>query len=43
MKNIHKTENYSKYLFKLYQPKKNFDNFISEYNNLQSLKLNKNI
>ena len=32
--NIHRTENYNKYLYKMYQPNKNFDNFINEYNNL---------
>ena len=32
--NIHRTENYNKYLYKMYQPIKNVDNFINEYNNL---------
>ena len=39
--NIQKTENYNKYLFKIYQPHKKFEDFLSEYNNLQNIKLYK--
>ena len=41
LNNIQKTENYNKYLFKMYQPNKNFDDFLNEYNNLQNIKIYK--
>ena len=37
---IHKTENYNKYLFDIYLPNKNYDDFIKE-NNILNLKFSK--
>ena len=40
--NIEKIENYNKYLFKIYQPNKKFEDFLNEYNNnLQNIKIYK--
>ena len=33
LKEIHKTENYNKYLFNIYLPNKNFDDFLKENDN----------
>ena len=39
LSNINKTENYNKYLFKIYLPNKSFEDFINEYNNLRNSKI----
>ena len=41
LNNINETEDYNKYLFKMYQPQKSFEDFLNDYNNLRNLKIQK--
>jgi hypothetical protein len=41
LNNINETEDYNKYLFKMYQPQKNFEDFLNDYNNLRNIKIQK--
>ena len=41
LNNINETEDYNKYLFKMYQPQKSFEDFLNDYNNLRNIKIQK--
>lgn len=41
LNNINETEDYNKYLFKMYQPQKNFEDFLNDYHNLRNIKIQK--
>ena len=41
LNNINETEDYNKYLFKMYQPQKSFEDFLNDYNNLKNIKIQK--
>ena len=41
LNNINEAEDYNKYLFKMYQPQKNFEDFLNDYNSLRNIKFQK--